>query len=43
MNLIYIGDPMCSWCYGFAAPLDALLADPQGAAPLQLEIGRAHV
>ena len=38
MNLIYVGDPMCSWCYGFAAPLDALLADPQGAAPLQLAL-----
>ncbi|MEP7298799.1 MAG: DsbA family protein [Burkholderiales bacterium] len=38
MNLIYVGDPMCSWCYGFAAPLDALLADPQAAAPLQLAL-----
>jgi putative protein-disulfide isomerase len=38
MNLIYVGDPMCSWCYGFAAPLDQLLADPQGAAPLQLAL-----
>lgn len=38
MNLIYVADPMCSWCYGFAAPLDALLADPQAAAPLQLAL-----
>jgi len=38
MNLIYVGDPMCSWCYGFAAPLDALLGDPQDAAPLQLAL-----
>jgi len=38
MNLIYVGDPMCSWCYGFAAPLDQLLADPQDAAPLQLAL-----
>lgn len=38
MNLIYVADPMCSWCYGFAAPLDALLADPQDAAPLQLAL-----
>jgi len=36
MNLIYVGDPMCSWCFGFAAPLDELLADPKQAAPLQL-------
>ena len=38
MNLIYVGDPMCSWCYGFAVPLDELLADPQGTAPLQLAL-----
>ena len=38
MNLIYVGDPMCSWCYGFAKPLDALLADPQATAPLQLAL-----
>lgn len=38
MNLIYVGDPMCSWCYGFAAPLAQLLADPQDAAPLQLAL-----
>jgi putative protein-disulfide isomerase len=38
MNLIYVGDPMCSWCYGFTAPLDELLADPQDTAPLQLAL-----
>jgi len=38
MNLIYVADPMCSWCYGFAKPLDALLAQPGSAAPLQLAL-----
>ena len=38
MKLIYVGDPMCSWCYGFVKPLDALLAEPRDAAPLQLAI-----
>lgn len=38
MNLIYVGDPMCSWCYGFAAPLDQLLADPQAAEPVGMLI-----
>lgn len=38
MNLIYVGDAMCSWCHGFAKPLDELLADPEGAAPLQLAL-----
>ncbi len=26
VGLIYIGDPMCSWCYGFGVPLGQLLA-----------------
>ena len=38
MNLIYIADPMCSWCYGFAKTVDELLADPGDAAPLQLAL-----
>ena len=38
MKLIYIADPMCSWCYGFAKPMDALLAQPGPAAPLQLAL-----
>ena len=38
MNLIYIADPMCSWCYGFGKPMDALLAEPGDAAPLQLAL-----
>lgn len=38
MNLIYIADPMCSWCYGFARPMDALLVEPGPTAPLQLAL-----
>jgi putative protein-disulfide isomerase len=38
MNLIYVADPMCSWCYGFAKPLDELLAQPGPAAPLHLAL-----
>lgn len=38
MNLIYVADPMCSWCYGFAKPLDELLAQPGTAAPLNLAL-----
>lgn len=30
-KLIYIGDPMCSWCYGFAPELETLLKElPEG-------------
>jgi putative protein-disulfide isomerase len=38
MNLIYIADPMCSWCYGFGKTMDMLLAEPGDAAPLQLAL-----
>src|SRR4051812_16092040 len=35
MKLIYVGDPMCSWCYGFGKELSTVLeAEPS----LQLEI-----
>jgi putative protein-disulfide isomerase len=35
MKLIYVGDPMCSWCYGFGKELSALTALHPA---LQLEI-----
>lgn len=38
MNLLYVVDPMCSWCYGFAKPMDELLAQPGAFAPLQLAL-----
>ena len=38
MKLIYVGDPMCSWCYGFAAPLDQLLNDRQADGPIELAL-----
>ena len=34
-TLIYIADPMCSWCYGFGPELDTLL---NGLADVPLEI-----
>jgi putative protein-disulfide isomerase len=36
--LIYIGDPMCSWCYGFGVPLGQLLAR-HPSLPVQLVLG----
>ena len=38
MRLIYIADPMCSWCYGFAKPLDELIKSPGAAAPLSVAL-----
>lgn len=37
-SLIYIADPMCSWCYGFAPELGALLEGLPGL-PLQVVVG----
>jgi putative protein-disulfide isomerase len=39
-RLLYVMDPMCSWCWGFA-PVVQALADQAGAAgvPLQLVLG----
>lgn len=38
MNLLYVVDPMCSWCYGFSKSMDELLAQPGDFAPLQLAL-----
>jgi putative protein-disulfide isomerase len=37
-SLIYIGDPMCSWCYGFGVPLQQLMSQLPGV-PLTLVLG----
>ncbi len=31
MHLIYVADPLCSWCYGFGPELEKLLAAHPGA------------
>jgi putative protein-disulfide isomerase len=38
MKLIYVADPMCSWCYGFGKELSALSAR-HPALPLQIIVG----
>jgi len=38
MKLIYVGDPMCSWCYGFSKELSALTA-LHPALPLEIMVG----
>lgn len=37
-SLVYVGDPMCSWCYGFGAPLHQLLEQLPGV-PLAIVLG----
>jgi putative protein-disulfide isomerase len=39
-RLIYVMDPMCSWCWGFAPVADALVQQARAAGvPLHLVMG----
>lgn len=38
-NLIYIADPMCSWCWGFSPVIDAIRARLGSALPIRLVMG----
>ena len=38
MHLLYIADPLCSWCYGFGPELSQLLETRQGA-PMEIVMG----
>lgn len=37
-SLIYVGDPMCSWCYGFGVPLGQLMNQLPGV-PVTVVLG----
>lgn len=37
-EVIYVGDPMCSWCWGIAPELDALI-DAHPDVPLRIVVG----
>ncbi len=36
-ELIYVGDPMCSWCWGFAPVIEAVAA--RSTVPLRIVVG----
>ncbi len=38
LSLTYVGDPMCSWCYGFGVPLGQVLESFPGV-PVHLVLG----
>ena len=38
VQLIYVADPMCSWCYGFSREISRLITN-EGAVQLQLVVG----
>lgn len=39
VKLIYVGDPMCSWCYGFAPELSAVINEYKGDMKVELVMG----
>ena len=42
-ELIYVGDPMCSWCYGFAPTKRKLEEQCAGRAVTTLVVGGLHI
>ena len=38
-EIIYIGDPMCSWCWGFSPALKAIHAEFGDIAPIRIIVG----
>ncbi|MBT7955528.1 MAG: DsbA family protein [Rhodospirillaceae bacterium] len=42
-ELIYVGDPMCSWCYGFAPAKRKLEEQCAGRAVTTLVVGGLHI
>lgn len=38
-KLIYFGDPMCSWCYGFAPELEKVVTELSDKVDLELVMG----
>lgn len=39
LEIIYIGDPMCSWCWGFAPVLDEMVSNYGGVADFRIIVG----
>lgn len=38
-KLIYVGDPMCSWCYGISENLEAILKEYNGKLETEIVMG----
>tara|TARA_R110002110_G_scaffold260260_1_gene475867 strand:- start:50886 stop:51593 length:708 start_codon:yes stop_codon:yes gene_type:complete len=41
-EIIYVGDPMCSWCWGFSPVLQKIVAKYTDTAPMRLVVGGLH-
>lgn len=38
-TIIYVGDPMCSWCYGFGSEFDAAMSELSPEVDLEVVMG----
>lgn len=41
-EIIYVGDPMCSWCWGFSPVLQKIVDKYSETAPMRLVVGGLH-
>ena len=41
-EIIYVGDPMCSWCWGFSPVLDQIREKYSAIAPMRVVVGGLH-
>ncbi len=41
-EIIYVGDPMCSWCWGFSPVLGRIRDDYATLAPMRVVVGGLH-
>ena len=41
-EIIYVGDPMCSWCWGFAPVLQRIKTGYAAVVPLRVVVGGLH-
>ncbi|MBT3764235.1 MAG: DsbA family protein [Rhodospirillales bacterium] len=41
-EIIYVGDPMCSWCWGFSHAVEEIYTHFNDQAPLTIRLGGLH-
>lgn len=41
-EIVYVGDPMCSWCWGFSPVLDQIRENYGALAPMRVIVGGLH-
>ena len=42
-QIVFVGDPMCSWCWGFAPVIDTIADEYGDRAPVRVVVGGLRV